>query len=744
MTANSAHSTQGFRGLAAIAGLALALAACDPGSDESQQEKDARAVDEQTQQAESGQAGEDPYRWLEEVEGEKALDWARERNAESQERLTGDPRFEPIRTRAEDIYTAEDRIPYGEIRGEHVYNFWQDDTHVRGLWRRTSLESYKSDSPDWEILLDLDKLAEAEDENWVWKGASCLPPGNERCLLRLSRGGADAVVMREFDVAAKSFVEDGFHLEEEKQWSEWVGESTLLVATPNDGGRKNTSGYPRTVRLWRRDQPLAEAETVFTGEEEDAFAFPMSVIRPEGRELFVVRAPDFFTETLFHLGADGQLTELPLPEDVDVQGLIGGHLVARLRSDWQAGGTDLPAGAVVSAPLEVLIAGETTGVKTIVAPDEKTSVEQVTITQDAVYVAVLENVKGRLKRAVPGEDGWQIRDVDVPRTGSVSISSADAFSESVLINFERFLVPDTLYAVEAGETVEPIKRNPARFEAEGYTVEQHFTESEDGTRIPYFLIRDDDMAFDGTTPTILYGYGGFEIALSPSYLSPLAIEWLERGGAYAVANIRGGGEFGPRWHEAALKENRPRAFADFAAVAQDLAERDVTSPDRLGLYGGSNGGLLVTATMVRYPERIGGVVAAVPLIDMLRYHKLPAGASWIAEYGNPDIPEERAFIAEYSPYQNVSADEAYPPIFITTSTRDDRVHPGHARKMTAKMRDQGHEVLYYENIEGGHAGAANLKQRAERDALVATFFLRTLKATSGRAEEADAEPPAPR
>jgi len=716
----------------AATGLVFLLGACDSSAPPEDTEEGA-SVNKTANESETAGETPDPYLWLEEVEGERALDWARARNEEALARLERDPRYDNIRTFAEDIYTAEDRIPYGQIRGDHVYNFWQDDTHVRGLWRRATLESYASQSPDWETLLDLDELAEAEGENWVWKGAGCLPPEHTRCLLRLSRGGADAVVVREFDLSEKAFVEDGFRLDEGKQWTEWVDTDTLMVATPHAGGMQNSSGYPRTVRLWQRGTPLSNAETIFTGEESDAFAFPMSIIRPEGREMFVVRAPDFFTETIFHLGQDNSLRELPLPEDVDMQGLIDGHLIARLRSNWSLGETSLPAGAVVTLPLRDLIAGEARDAEILVTPDKKTAVEQVAIARDAVYVSVLENVKGRLKRATRADGGWQIEDVAVPRTGTVAITSANAFNDVVFVNFEQFLEPDTLFLVRSTEDIEAIKRNPPRFDGEPYAVAQHFAESEDGMRIPYFLIHRKDMPQDGTTPTILYGYGGFEISLTPSYLSPLAISWLERGGAYAVANIRGGGEFGPAWHEAALKENRKLAFADFAAAASDLVQRKLTTPDRLGIYGGSNGGLLVTATMVRYPDRFGAVVAAVPLVDMLRYHKLLAGASWIAEYGNPDIPEERSYIEQYSPYQNVRPGVEYSPIFLTTSTRDDRVHPGHARKMSAKMAAQGHEVLYYENIEGGHAAAANLRQRARRDALVATFFLQELKDRDGAA-----------
>ena len=696
--------------------LLLGLSACDRKPDES------AVTEEKTAEASS----EDPFLWLEEVEGERALAWAREQNERALARLRTDPRYEEIRTAALAVYTAADRIPYGRILNGKVDNFWQDETHVRGLWRRTTLAGYGSESPDWQVLLDLDALAAAEGENWVWKGADCLAPDFERCILRLSRGGADAVVMREYDAAAGRFVEGGYALDEEKQNAAWIDADHMLIASPLEGGSKNTSGYARTIRLWTRGTPLAEAPTVFESAESDAFVFPVVIHRRDGREMFIVRAPDFFHETVHHLGADGTLTELPLPADVNFQGLIAGRVIALLRSDWTTDTVSAPAGAVVSVPLASLLGGGVDGLEVVAAPGERLAIQTVAISADAVYVTALDNVTGRLLRAVRGDAGWQVGDVDLPGNGSVSIISADEFSDSVFVNFESFLEPDTLYLARNGGAPTPLKRMPARFDPAPYTVEQLFAESADGTKVPYFVIRAREMPRDGSTPTILYGYGGFEISLSPSYLSPLAIEWLKRGGAYVVANIRGGGEFGPRWHEAALKENRPRAYEDFAAVAEDLVARRITSTKRLGIYGGSNGGLLVGATMVRYPELFGAVVSAVPLLDMLRYHRLLAGASWIGEYGNPDIPEERAFIERYSPYQNVRADVVYPPVFFTTSTRDDRVHPGHARKMAAKMMAQGHDVLYYENIEGGHAGAANLEQRAMRDALILSYFLQEL------------------
>ncbi len=680
-------------------------------------------------QAETERSASDPYLWLEEIQGEKALAWVKKQNDRTLKVLTGDSRYQPAYGRILGIYQSPDRIAYGQLRAGHVDNFWQDRDHVRGLWRRTTLASYKTDAPEWEVLLDIDKLAAEEGENWVWKGASCLPPAYTRCLVSLSRGGGDAVVVREFDTTTKRFVSDGFQLPEGKQWLAWLDADHLLVASPHAGGMKNRSGYPRTIRIWKRGEPLAKARTLFTGAETDAFVFPVVEHGQDGRhEAFVVQAPDFFHQTVYHLGSDGRLQKLPLPADVDFKGLYAGQVIVQLRSAWALGDTAgrLAEGSVVSIPLAELAAGDLSGATTVMAPNRRVTVRDATIGRNGVYVAILDNVKGRLVQAVRAPGGWRLQPIRLPADGTVSVVATDPFTDAVLVNYESFLKPDTLYVIEGTGKPQAIKALAPRFDAGRYVVDQFFAESEDGTKVPYFLIRRKDMPHNATTPTILYGYGGFEIALTPQYLSPMAIEWLEAGGAYVVANIRGGGEFGPRWHRAALKENRPKAYADFAAVAYDLVARRVTTPKRLGIYGRSNGGLLVTATMVRYPELFGAVAAGVPLTDMLRYHKLLAGASWIGEYGDPDKPEERAFIATYSPYQNLKEGVRYPPIFFITSTLDDRVHPGHARKMAARMMALNQDVLYYENTQGGHAGAANLPERARYDSLILVFMLRKL------------------
>lgn len=671
---------------------------------------------------------DDPFLWLEEIEGDKAIAWVKERNEHSLGLLASDPRYEPIRTEAEKILTATDRIPYGTYANGEVHNFWQDDTHVRGIWRKASLDSYKTDTPDWQTVLDLDALAEAEGENWVYKSPlSCLRPEHRRCIVRLSRGGKDAVVLREYDAVDKRFVEDGFTVPEGKQWSAWVDRDTLLIATEHGGGNLTTSGYPRQVRLWRRGTPLDEAKLVFESPEDDALAYPVTVHRPEGVSVFVLRVPEFFKQEVLAVEADGSTISLPLPADVDFQGTFDGRLLALLRSDWQVHEAAIPKGSLVSLDLEDLKAGRIDSLTTVVAPMQGVAIDEVSIGGEAVLVSLLDTVKGRLLAASPDGDGWAVRDVALPENGSVNVVTADAFSGVAMVNFEQFLAPDTLYLIDGESAPDAIKSLPARFDPEPYMTEQRFAVSKDGTRVPYFVVRAKDTVFDGTTPTLLYGYGGFEISITPSYLGPLSKEWLTRGGAYVVANIRGGGEFGPQWHQAALKFNREKAYDDFIAVAEDLIAKKLTSPRHLGIRGGSNGGLLVGATFTRRPDLFNAVICAVPLLDMLRYHKLLAGASWIGEYGDPEDPEMAAYIRSYSPYQNVSASGSYPEVFFFTSTKDDRVHPGHARKMAARMMQQGHPVIYYENIEGGHGGAANLKQRAKVTALEAVYLLRKLK-----------------
>ena len=669
----------------------------------------------------------DPYTWLEEVNGEEALAWVSERTERSLDRLQGDPRYEELYAEALTIYEASDRIPYGSYFGGHVHNFWQDEENVRGVWRRTTLASYASDEPAWETILDVDALAKDEQENWVYKGRSCLAPEYRYCLVRLSRGGGDAVVVREFDAENRAFVEDGFFLPEAKSNVSWIDENTLFVGTDFGEGSLTSSGYPRTVRVWERGAELTDARQIA---ETDSSYVSISgyVSREPGHSTrFVQATPAFFRTELYLLDDEYEATRVPLQEDASFRGQIGDRSLVLLRSDWTVDGETYPVGSLVSVGLtESARTGSPAQVELVLAPTDRMSIRGVSQSDGVAYVSILDEVTGSLLRLTRSDAGWQLDPVELPANGSLSVTSANPFSDVVMVNFESFIVPDRLYLLRDGSIPRVIKSLPDRFDASGFVTEQRFATSADGERIPYFVVRPADLVMDGTAPTLLYGYGGFEVSLTPSYASPGTIAWLQNGGVYVLANIRGGGEFGPSWHEAALLENRQRAFDDFIAVAEDLIAGGITSPEHLGISGGSNGGLLVGAVTMQRPDLFGAVVCAVPLLDMLRYHKLLAGASWMAEYGNPDDPEARAFIEEYSPYQNVSPDIDYPEIFFWTNTRDDRVHPGHPRKMVARMEEQGHPVLYYENTEGGHSAGANLRQAATTSALTTVYLLQQL------------------
>ena len=677
----------------------------------------------------TGDAGsaEDPYIWLEEVDGEEALAWVADRNERSLARLQGDPRYEELYAEALTIFEASDRIPYGSYFGGHVHNFWQDEENVRGVWRRTSLASYATDDPAWETVLDVDSLAGAELENWVYKGRSCLPPEYRRCLVRLSRGGGDAVVVREFDAEKKDFVEDGFVVPEAKSNVSWLDENTLFVGTDFGEGSLTSSGYPRTVRIWERGSELADARQI-ADTDSSYVSISGFVSREPGRSTrFVQATPAFFRTELYLLDDDYETTRVPLQEDASLRGQIGDRLLVLLRSDWTVNHETFPVGSLVSVGLtESVRTGAPADVELVLAPTDRMSIRGVSESDGVAYLSILEEVTGSLLRLTRSDAGWQLDPVELPANGALSVTSADPFSDVVMVNFESFTVPDRLYLLREGTSPRVIKSLPDRFDASEFVTEQRFATSADGERIPYFVVRPADLAMDGNAPTLMYGYGGFEVSLTPSYASPGTIAWLERGGVYVLANIRGGGEFGPRWHEAALLENRQRAYDDFIAVAEDLVASGITRPEHLGISGGSNGGLLVGAVAMQRPDLFGAVVCAVPLLDMLRYHKLLAGASWMAEYGNPDDPEARAVIEQYSPYQNVRPDAEYPEIFFWTNTRDDRVHPGHPRKMVARMEEQGHPVLYYENTEGGHSAGANLRQAATTSALTTVYLLQQL------------------
>ena len=685
--------------------------------------------------------GADPYLWLEDVQGERALAWVRARNAESRAVLEAQPRFQAMRSDFLAILDSSDKIPVISRQGDQFYNLWRDAQHPRGLWRRTTLAEYRQSQPAWETVLDLDALAKAEGENWVWAGVSCLGPRYERCLIQLSRGGADAHVVREFNTRDKRFVAGGFTLPEAKTEIVWRDADTVYLGSDFGPGSLTDSGYPRLVKRWQRGQPLATAVTMFEGQRQDV-AVSVSVDLTPGFERTVFsRATDFYNTEQFLLQGDGTRRRIAIPSDASLQ-FWRDQALLRLRSDWQLGSTRWPAGSLLIGDARALLAAaDAVGMpatlptlQALFTPSATRSLAGFGTTRSQVLVAVLDNVASRLEAWRRDGPGWVSRAIPAPFPGTLQASALhdpeladDPLAEAFMVSYTDFLTPDSLLLGQTDQdTLSLLKARPAFFNSDGMRVEQQFATSKDGTRVPYFIVWPKGAVADGHNPTLLYGYGGFEISLRPYYSAGFGAAWYTHGGVQVVANIRGGGEFGPLWHQSATQAHKQRSYDDFAAVADDLIARKITSPAQLGIQGGSNGGLLVGAVMLQRPELFAAVVCQVPLLDMQRYHKLLAGASWMAEYGDPDKPAEWAWISKYSPYQNVAATQKLPRVLFTTSTRDDRVHPGHARKMAARMAEQGHALLYYENIEGGHAGAADNRQKADMMALEFAFLWQQL------------------
>jgi len=668
---------------------------------------------------------DDPYLWLEEIQGEKAMAWVKEQNQRTVSELEAVPEFKGSVERFLNILDSREKIPYPSLRGKYVYNFWQDTTHVRGIWRRTTLDDYMRPQPSWEIVLDIDAIAKAENENWVYKGATWLYPEYRRCLVSLSRGGGDAVVVREFDAETKSFVPNGFQLPEAKSNVDWKDQDTLWVGTDFGEGSLTRSGYPRVAKEWKRGTPLEQARTVFEGKPEDVSAGVRSIHTPEGQYDLARRAPDFFSSDIF-LIRDGKLVKLEIPADVSDFDIFKKQMLISLRTDWNPAGTPFKQGSLLAIDLERFLSGSRS-FRILFQPTQRTSLTSFSTTRDFLLVGIMDNIASRLYEFRYRAGEWPQNEIPVPRMGAAAVSATTPLSNDYFLTYTDFLTPSTLQLVRNGGQPQTAKTMPVFFNAEGQKVEQLETTSADGTRIPYFLVRRKDLKLNGVNPTLLTGYGGFQIPSRPSYRSLDGAGWLEKGGVLVVANIRGGGEFGPRWHQAALKKNRHKAYEDFIAVAQNLINRKITTPQHLGVEGGSNGGLLVGVAFTMRPDLFNAVVCQQPLLDMRRYNKLLAGASWQAEYGNPDDPDMWAYIRTYSPYHNLSKTKKYPQVLFTTSTRDDRVHPGHARKMAARLLEQGHPCYFYENTEGGHAGAANNRQRAYMGALAYAYLWKQLR-----------------
>ena len=708
----------------------LALAGCMPNNDH----KGSSEVTEETSQNvieydTPGQADND-HLYLEEVLGEEALEEVKSWNASTLKRLTADPLFEQMNAEALEILNSKDKIPYVSYRGGEVHNFWQDATHVRGIWRKSTLESYLSDNPVWETVLDIDALAEKEGKNWVYKGNDCLYPNYEHCILNLSDGGKDAVVLREFNTKTKTFVADGFITQESKGNIEWVDENTVLIGVDFGKGSMTESGYPMIAKVWKRGEPLSNAIEFGRGKKSDVGYWGGVWELTDGRrEIISSRAITFYDSEYFWFprktdGSVGEGIKLPIPEKSTPSGEFKGQVLLSLTEDWRG----FKSGDLVSFNMDDFMKDQTIDdISLVFSPDEKSSIGNMGITKSKLLISIYRDVSGAAFEFDWDGKVWSSKKLNFPENGTIAISSTNSHEDVAFVSSQSFLNPNSLFTYDTatGKKVKA-KSLPSWFDAETMVSEQFFVASKDGTQVPYFVMRQKNIQMDGTNPTLLYGYGGFEVTLTPRYSATNGKLWVERGGVYVLANIRGGGEYGPKWHQAGLKTNRQRIYDDFISVAEDLIAKKITSPKHLGIEGGSNGGLLMGVMFTQRPDLFNAVLCQVPLLDMLRYHTLLAGASWMGEYGDPDDEKEGAFLRSISPYHNIDPNAEYPEVFFITSTKDDRVHPAHARKTAKRMQDQGHRFLYYENIDGGHSASANLKETAKRLALENTYLMQKL------------------
>jgi prolyl oligopeptidase len=672
---------------------------------------------------------QDPYIWLEQARSPEALDWVGKENTRTLAALESDPRFAQLKAEALAIFDSNDRIPFVSFRPDGLYNFWQDKANPKGVLRRTTLESYRTAAPTWEVILDVDALAKAEGKEWVYQGMTCLPPALTKCMVALSDGGEDASIMREFDTATKSFVADGFVLDQKSQGGiQWIDENTLLVNRSFGAGTLTDSEYPFTARVWTRGTSIADAPEIFRGEASDVWA-GVSLLRDNAGtvQARVAYRGVSFHERLHYVEVDGKWTLLDLPKKAAPYGIMDGHLLLSTDVDWTADGQTFPADSLIAIKLDDFRANPNGAKKTLVwAPGERQTKQGGAVTGDALYVSLLDNVVGKVLRFNFKDGKWVSTPVALPDNATLGIAASSNETDQVMYTVSGFLEPTTLYYTDGSTPPAVLKTSPAYFDPAGMEVEQHEATSKDGTKIPYFLVKPKGMTMSGTTPVLMTGYGGFQVPRLPAYLGTTGKLWLERGGAFVLANMRGGGEFGPNWHQTAIRENKQRTWDDFIAVGDDLVKRGFTSPKHLGIQGGSQGGLLVGTAFTQRPDLFGAAIVQIPLFDMLRYHVIGRGASWIGEYGDPRIPEQRAWIEGYSPYQKIVAGVEYPEPFLWASTADDRTHPAHARKGAAKLKELGQPYYYFEDTTGGHSGGVDNDQRAKLQALQFVYLMKRL------------------
>lgn len=675
-------------------------------------------------------AANDPNAWLEEIESPRSLEFAKTENEKTFSVIKTDPHFKLLESELRTIAYAEDRIPWSSPMKGKYYNFWKDQKNARGLWRRTTLNEYKKNKPSWENIIDLDQLSKDENENWVWHGAQCLPPKYERCLISLSRGGKDAAVVREFDLQKKQFVKDGFFIPEAKTGAHWIDENSLFVGTDNGPGSLTDSGYARTVKYLKRGTKLVDAPIVFEIDKKDQSAGAYIEYTPKKNYQFFVHRYSFYQGATWYF-ENGKKSLIPMPKDSDFYGYFHGYLLYVLKSELANANKKFKSGSLVALPLNSIGDESLASLELIFEPTQKKYLQTLSTTRNHLLLEIMDNIQGKIIDVTfVKPNAWKLQNLILGKNGVASIESTQMENDDFQVTYSDFFTPTLSYLGNSNvphKRLVKIKTSPERFNSKNFTSEQRFAKSKDGTLIPYFIVHNKNIKYDGKNPTLLYGYGGFESSQQPYYLSSVGKIWLERGGVYVLANIRGGGEFGPAWHQAALKENHQVVFDDFISIAEDLIKEKITTPKHLGIQGGSNGGLLVGGTFIQRPDLFNAVLCEVPLLDMLKYHTLLAGASWMDEYGNPEDPKMREVISKYSPYQNVKAGVTYPEVFFFTSTKDDRVHPSHARKMVAKMRSMGHPLFYYENTEGGHGGVANIEQAILKGALEFTYLWRKLE-----------------